>query len=75
MLFSDRLAIHIEIGEGYAYTFLNEITLFAWDGNKTVTIGKKTWGGCGNWVFFSAHFAIDQTIQLLKEYLERQAIK
>lgn len=71
--FSDRLAVHYDIGKGYAYTFLNGITLFAWDGSKVVIIGKKSWGGCGNWVSFSERFATEQTIKMLKEYLEGQA--
>lgn len=71
--FSDRLAVHYDIGEGYAYTFLNGITLFAWDGTNAVIIGKKMWGGCGNWVCFSEKFAMEQTIKMLKDYLEGQA--
>ena len=71
--FSDRLAVHYDIGEGYAYTFLNGITLFAWDGSKAVIIGTKMWGGCGNWVCFSERFAMEQTILMLKNYLEGQA--
>lgn len=67
--FSDRLAVHYDIGEGYAYTFLNGITLFAWDGTNAV----KMWGGCGNWVCFSEKFAMEQTIKMLKDYLEGQA--
>lgn len=70
--FSNRLAVHYDIGQGYAHTFLNGITLFAWDGNKAVIIGKKMWGGC-NWVCFSEHFAMEQTIMMLKNYLEGQA--
>lgn len=71
--FSDRLAVHYDIGEGYAYTFLNGITLFAWNGNQAVIIGKKIWGGCGNWVCFSERFVMEQTVQMLKNYLEGQA--
>ena len=71
--FSDRLAVYYDIGEGYAYTFLNGITIFAWDGNQAVIIGKKMWGGCGNWVCFSERFAMEQTVQMLKHYLEGQA--
>ena len=32
---SDRLAVYYHIGEGYAHTFLNGITLFAWNGRRT----------------------------------------
>lgn len=70
--FSDRLAVYYDIGEGYKYTFLNGITLFAWDGPKAVIIGKKMWGGY-NWVCFSERFAMEQTIKMLKDYLEGQA--
>ena len=31
---SDRLAVYYHIGQGYAHTFLNGITLFAWNGQK-----------------------------------------
>ncbi|MCM1110050.1 MAG: hypothetical protein NC336_02450 [Clostridium sp.] len=71
--FSDRLAVHYDIGQGYAYTFLNGITLFAWDGTKAVIIGKKMWGGCGNWVCFNDRLAMEQTIQMLKNYLDGEA--
>jgi len=71
--FSDRLAVYYDIGEGYAHTFLNGITLFAWDGPKAVIIGRKMWGGCGNWVRFTERFAMEQAIQMLKNYLEGQA--
>lgn len=70
--FSDRLAVYYDIGEGFKYTFLNGITLFAWDGPKAVIIGKKMWGG-DNWVCFSERFAMEQTIKMLKDYLEGQA--
>lgn len=70
--FSDRLAVYYDIGQGYKYTFLNGITLFAWDGNKPVIIGKKMWGGY-DWVCFSERFAMEQTVQMLKDYLEGQA--
>lgn len=70
---SDHLAVYYDIGEGHYYTFLNGITLFSWDGDKAVIIGKRSWGGCGNWVCFSESFAMEQTIQMLKEYLEGQA--
>lgn len=70
--FSDRLAVHYDVGQGYYHTFLNGITLFAWDGTKAVIIGKKTWGGC-NWCIFSEDFAKNQTVKMLKNYLEGQA--
>lgn len=70
--FSDRLAVHYDIGQGYCHTFLNGITLFAWDGQKAVIIGRKMWGGC-DWRCFSEQYAKEQTINMLKDYLNGQA--
>ena len=36
--FSDRLAVFYHIGEGYAHTFLNGITLFATDRRQTLLL-------------------------------------
>lgn len=71
--FSDRLAVYYDIGIGDFRTFLNGITLYTWDGPNAVIIGKKMWGGHDNWVNFSEHFATEQTVQMLKNYLEGQA--
>lgn len=70
--FSDRLAVHYDIGQGYCHTFLNGITLFAWDGTRAHIIGRKMWGGC-DWRCFSEQFAMEQTVIMLKNYLEGQA--
>lgn len=69
---SDRLAVYFDIGQGYAYTFLNGIKLFCWDGQKARLIGQKYWGGVANWVCFSEYFAKQQCVLLLKEYLAGQ---
>lgn len=68
---SDRLAVYYHIGEGYAHTFLNGITLFAWNGPKANIIAQKFWGGC-NWKCFSEHFAKEQSILMLKDFLAGQ---
>lgn len=70
--FSDRLAVYYHIGQGYAYTFLNGISLFCWDGQKAKLIGQKFWGGC-NWKCFSERFAKEQSILMLKDFLQGQA--
>lgn len=69
---SERLAVFYDLGQGYAYTFLNGITLFAWDGTKANIIAKKSWGGC-NWVCFSERYAKEQSVLMLKDYLAGQA--
>lgn len=70
--FSNRLAVFYHIGEGYAHTFLNGITLFCWDGQKAKVIAQKFWGGY-NWKCFSEQFAKEQSILMLKDYLASQA--
>ncbi|MBQ0084612.1 MAG: hypothetical protein KBS65_00030 [Prevotella sp.] len=70
--FSDRLAVYFHIGEGYYYTFLNGISLFAWNGQKANLIAQKFWGGC-NWQIFSESFAKAECVKMLKDYLASQA--
>lgn len=69
---SKRLAVFYHIGQGYAHTFLNGITLFCWDGQKAKIISQKFWGGC-DWRRFSEVFAKEQSIMMLKDYLIGQA--
>ncbi|MDE6226024.1 MAG: hypothetical protein K2M63_00735 [Muribaculaceae bacterium] len=71
--FSPRLAVHFDIGEGYVHTFLNGITLYAWDGTKASMIGRRFYGGCDNWRPFSESFAKKEAIEILKDYLLGQA--
>lgn len=69
---SDRLAVLYHIGEGYAHTFLNGITLFAWNGQRANIIAQKFWGGC-NWRIFNEHVAKEESIIMLKNFLAGQA--
>ena len=69
---NNRLLMYFDIGQGYAYTFLNGITLYAWDGNRAKVIGQRRWGG-SNWVAYSDAFAREQCIGMLKDYLAGQA--
>lgn len=69
---SERLAVFYHIGEGYAHTFLNGITLFAWNGQGANIIAQKFWGG-SNWVCFSERYAKEQSVLMLKDYLAGQA--
>lgn len=68
---SPRLAVFYNIGEGYKYTFLNGITLFAFDGYKPRIIGQRTWGGY-DWVVFSENFARQQSILMVHNFLQGQ---
>ena len=68
---SKRLAVFYHIGEGYARTFLNGITLFCWDGTKAKIIAQKLWGGC-DWRDFSEGYAKEQSILMLRDFLTGQ---
>ena len=68
---SDRLVVFYELGQGYKYTFLNGIKLFAFDGQKATLIAQKYWGS-SNWVIFNEFFAREQSILMLKGFLEGQ---
>ena len=68
---SDRLVVFYELGQGYKYTFLNGIKLFAFDGQKATLIAQKYWGS-SNWVIFNEYFAREQSILMLKGFLEGQ---
>lgn len=69
---SNRLIIFFNIGEGYAHTFINGITLYAWDGQRARMIAQKNWGGC-DWRCFNEKFAREQSVHLLADYLKGQA--
>ena len=62
---SKRLAVFYHIGEGYARTFLNGITLFCWDGTKAKIIAQKLWD-------FSEGYAKEQSILMLRDFLTGQ---
>jgi len=68
---SNRLVVYYDLGQGYKYTFLNGIKLFAWDGQKARLIAQKYWGG-DNWRKFDEYFAKEQSILMLKGFLEGQ---
>jgi len=68
---SNRLVVYYELGQGYAYTFLNGIKLFAFDGQKAQLIAQKYWGGC-DYRIFNEQFAKEQSILMLKSFLEGQ---
>lgn len=68
---SNRLVVYYDLGQGYAHTFLNGIKLFAFDGQKAQLIAQKYWGG-SDWRKFDEYFAKEQSILMLKSFLEGQ---
>ena len=68
---SNRLVVYYDLGQGYIHTFLNGIKLFAFDGPKATLIAQKYWGG-SDWRKFDEYFAKEQSILMLKGFLEGQ---
>lgn len=68
---SNRLIVYYDLGQGYAYTFLNGIKLYCFDGQKANLIAQKYWGGC-DYRVFSEQFAKEQSILMLSNFLAGQ---
>ena len=60
------------IGEGYKYTFLNGITLVAWNGRSGEIIAQRFWGG-NNWRCFNEKIAKEECVRMLCNYFVGQA--
>ena len=63
---SNRLVVYYDLGQGYAYTFLNGI-----NGQKANLIAQKYWGGC-DYRIFNEQFAKEQSILMLSNFLVGQ---
>ena len=68
---SNRLIIYYDLGQGYLHTFLNGIKLYCFDGQKANLIAQKYWGGY-DYRIFNEQFAKEQSIMMLKSFLEGQ---
>lgn len=66
---SDRLIINYDLGDGYAYTFLNGLKLYCFDNREKKLIGSELY----NCRIFSESYARREVIRLLSNYLRSQA--
>jgi hypothetical protein len=69
---SDRVLITYSIGVGYCHTFLNEVSLYGFDGTNTVLIGSWT-PLPGEYEIYTDYQAQQIATQLLFKYLKSQA--
>ena len=67
---SDRLCISCSLGQGYAYLFLNGLSIYGWDGHQSRLLGNWT-SPCTT--FFSDTKVKDVALGLVKDYLASQA--
>ena len=66
---SNRLAIVFDIGVGYAYTFLNGMKLYCFDGTQKKLIGSRFYSSrC-----YCDSFARKEAAKILSEYMKSQA--
>ena len=68
---SNRLIVYYDLGQGYIHTCLNGIKLYCFDGKKANLIAQKYWGGY-DYRIFNEQFAKEQSILMLKNFLEGQ---
>ena len=69
---TNGIVIIFDLGQGYAYTFLNGITIVGFDGQQPRVIAKKQWGGC-NWIKFNENTAKQRATDILCDYIVSEA--
>jgi hypothetical protein len=67
---SDRICIICNIGQGFRHTFLNGLSIYGWDGQKSRLLGSWTSPGT---TFFSDYAVKKMAMTLVKDYLASQA--
>lgn len=68
MRYSDKIVLKYNIGQGYYYTFLNGISIYAFDGRELKLIASRSYYCC----VMSDRFANDEASDLLSEFFENQ---
>lgn len=66
---SNRLAIVMDIGIGYLYTFLNGLKVYCFDGKEKKLIGTRFYNCC----FYNDSSARREAAEILLDYLQTQA--
>lgn len=67
---SDRLCISCNLGQGHTYLFLNGLSIYGWDGQKSRLLGSWT-RPCTT--IFSDYKVKEVAMTLVKDYLTTQA--
>ena len=66
---SDRLVINVDLGQGYAYLFMNGLKLYCFDGSGKKLIGSRLY----NCYSYSDYSASRESEEILFEYLKSQS--
>jgi hypothetical protein len=67
--FSERIIITQQLGQGYAYTFLNGIRIFGFNGREATLIAEKSYHCC----IYNESIVKAESENLIKEFLQSQA--
>ncbi len=65
---SDRIIVKLDIGEGYAHTFLNGVQVFGYNGRDKKLIGSRSF----NSYFYSDYNAKKEAIGIVINYMKGQ---
>lgn len=68
MRVSPRLIVCMDLGQGWARTFLNNISLYAMDGQKPVLISSRRFGSH----FYNEQDAKENCAEMLLDYMKAQ---
>ena len=66
---SDRLVINVDLGQGYAYLFMNGLRLYCFDGSNKKLIGSRFYNCYG----YSDWSATQESEEILFDYLKSQS--
>lgn len=66
---SDRLIINVDLGQGYAYLFMNGLKLYCFDGQSKKLIGSRLYNCC----CYSDATATRESEEILFNYLKSQS--
>lgn len=65
---SDRIIINYDLGQGYAYLFLNGIRVYGYNGTEKHLIGSRSYFCCG----YSEQWAMKETTDIVTDYIKSQ---
>lgn len=68
ILLNDRIIINFDLGQGYAYLFLNGIRVYGYDGDVKRLIGSRVYNCCS----YSNDFAMRQVVEIVIDYMKAQ---
>lgn len=66
--FSDRIVVNYDLGQGYAYLFLNGIRVYGYNGSDKRLIGSRSYYCC----CFNEQYAMNEAASIVADYIRGQ---